>query len=141
MRDTPDHASPANEPASTFRLFRARDLARVVASRDSWNVAWNRDGGSAEESEGRERFRANRLARRLPAETGSRNGRCGTCVRAIQLSGRSRRADRGRGYHKSRLTVEKIFAAQPVVSFDFSTPNIRVPFGYIASRRYARVAF
>jgi hypothetical protein len=139
MRDTGPRF--ADERASTFRLFRARDLARVVASRDSWNVAWIRHDGSErerEESEGRERFRANRSTRRLPAETGSRNGRCGTRVRAIQLSGRSPRADRGRGYHKSRLTVGKIFAAQPVVSFDFSTPNIRVPFGYIASRRYAR---
>lgn len=41
-----------------------------------------------EKSEGQERFRANRSARRLPAETGSRNGRCGTRVRAIQLSSR-----------------------------------------------------
>ena len=54
MRDTGPRF--AGERASTFRLFRARDPARVVASRDSWNVAWNRHGASERRAKGERGF-------------------------------------------------------------------------------------
>jgi hypothetical protein len=121
---TPDHASPANQPAP-FDFF-------VHAIRRAWSTLATRrtsreiDAMQArrEQRRAREVSCRNRSAGRLSAETGSRNGRCGTRVRAIQLSGRSARADRGRGYHKSRLTVGRIFAAQPVASLDFSRLGI-----------------
>lgn len=122
---TPDHASPANQPAPfDFFVHAIWRAWSTLATRRTSRVESTRCK-PGERSEGREnRFRANRSAERLSAETGSRNGRCGTRVRAIQLSGRPARADRGRGYHKSRLTVGKIFAAQPVASLDFSRLRI-----------------
>lgn len=45
----------ADQPASTFRLFRARDLARVVDSRDSSNVASGIDAMQARREERRAR--------------------------------------------------------------------------------------